>query len=148
MEEILHAFGIDGRLIVIQILNFGILAFALWYFLYTPVLKLLSDREVKIKEGVENAEKAEKALDEADDKRKEIVSEAHKEAETIAQNANAYADEKLAQKAKEAEAKAETIIKNAETRGEEIKEQIQKDSEAEIAKLAVLAAEKVLKEKA
>jgi len=29
MEEILHAFGIDGRLIVIQILNFGILAFAL-----------------------------------------------------------------------------------------------------------------------
>ena len=47
MEEIIKAFGIDGRLIVIQIVNFTILMSILGYFLYTPILNLL--RNVKRK---------------------------------------------------------------------------------------------------
>ena len=44
-----------------------------------------------------------------------------------------------------ANTKAEGIVKDAEAKGEDIKTQAKKDSEAEIAKLAVLAAEKVLR---
>ena len=58
MEEIIHAFGIDWRLIVIQMFNFAVLAGALWYFLYTPVLTILSDREAKLKKGVEDVPQA------------------------------------------------------------------------------------------
>ena len=65
MEEILHAFGIDWRLILIQVVNFGILAGALWYFLYTPVLKILNDREEKIRKGIEYAEAAQETRAEA-----------------------------------------------------------------------------------
>jgi F0F1-type ATP synthase membrane subunit b/b' len=56
MEEIIHAFGIDQRLIIIQIVNFAILAGALGYFLYTPVLRLLREREEKIAQGLKDAE--------------------------------------------------------------------------------------------
>jgi F0F1-type ATP synthase membrane subunit b/b' len=44
--------------------------------------------------------------------------------------------------------KASEVISDAEAKGANIKAQALKDSEAEIAKLAVLAAEKILAEKA
>jgi F0F1-type ATP synthase membrane subunit b/b' len=48
MEAIVEAFGIDAHLIIVQIVNFAILMAALGYFLYTPILNLLRDREEKI----------------------------------------------------------------------------------------------------
>ncbi len=147
MEEILHAFGIDGRLIVIQIFNFAILAAALWYFLYTPVLKLLGEREAKIKKGIEDAEKAELARNEADAEKKHILSLAHKEAEEIATRATTHADAKAQEIVSEAHAKSATVLENASARAEELKLQAKKESEAEIAKVAILAAEKILQEK-
>ncbi len=147
MEEIIHAFGIDGRLIVIQIFNFAILAAALWYFLYTPVLKLLSEREAKIQKGVDDALKAESALKDADAEKNTIVSSAHKEAEEIGARAKAYADVKAGEIVSEAQKKAAQVLASATARGEELKVQARKESEAEIAKVAILAAEKILREK-
>lgn len=147
MEEIIHKFGIDGELIIVQIINFIALASVLTYFLYKPLLKVLKDREDKIAQGVKDAESAKVALDEADNEKQVIVSAAHKEAEEVAARAKVYADEKAAAIATAAEEKASTIVKQAETKGEEIKNRAHKESEAEIAKLAVLAAEKVIREK-
>ena len=147
MEEIIHAFGIDGRLIVIQIVNFGLLVLVLWYFLYTPILKLLAEREAKIKKGVEDAEKAELALRDAGEEKKKIVSDAHKNAEEISARAKSFADQKSAEIVAAAESKAAVVLQNAEKRSEELKAQAHKESEAEIAKVAILAAEKILNEK-
>ena len=109
MEEIIHAFGIDWRLIVIQMFNFAVLAGALWYFLYTPVLGILKEREAKLKKGVEDAEEV-----------------------TILN---------------EAAVRAERALADAAQKAEEIKARAHKESEAEIAQLAILAAEKVLRER-
>lgn len=147
MEQLLHAFGIDAKLIVIQIINFVVLAGALSYFLYKPVLKLLAEREEKIAQGIKDAEDAAKAKASADEEKKEILAAANKDAEGVAANAKQYADEKAAAIVADAQTKAEGIVKDAQGKGEEIKVQAQKESEAEIAKLAVLAAEKVLSEK-
>ncbi len=76
MEEIIHAFGIDWRLIVIQIFNFALLVAALWYFLYTPILKILEERESKLKQGVLDAEKAATARSEADTEKSVVLKEA------------------------------------------------------------------------
>jgi F-type H+-transporting ATPase subunit b len=147
MEEILHAFGINGKLIIIQIVNFAILAGVLTYFLYTPVLKLLSEREAKIKKGVEDAESATKALETADVEKKHIVGIAHKDAEKISVRAKQYADQKSIEIINEAETKAKHVLAGAHARGEEIKASAQRESESEIAKVAILMAEKILREK-
>ena len=145
MEEILHAFGIDGRLIVIQIFNFAILAGALWYFLYTPVLKLLSEREAKLKKGLEDAENAANALTEADAEKATIIKDARVEAASIVQKGTKHAEEKQAAILAEAQAKAQRHAEQAALQAEEIKAKALKESEAEIAKLAILGAEKVLR---
>ncbi len=145
MEEILHAFGIDWRLIAIQIFNFVLLAVLLSYFLYTPVLKLLREREEKVKKGLDDAEAAAKARAEADITKTEIVKEAHGEAAQIVSRATVHAEERAKMLQGEADARIAREIADAKARAEEIKAQAVKESEAEIAKLAILGAEKVLR---
>lgn len=147
MEGILHTFGIDSRLIIIQIFNFLLLAAALWYFLYTPVLNLIKERQQKIEKGVKDAEAAELKLHEADTERKEIVTTAHKEAEAITARATEHAKERSSEIVGSAEEKATHIVSDAQAKSEDLKAQALRESEAEVAKLAVLAAEKVLREK-
>lgn len=144
MQEILHAFGIDWRLIVIQIFNFGVLAGILWYFLYTPVLKLLNDREEKIKNGILDAEDAARAKSEADVEKTAILKDAHGEAGQIVARATTYAEEKEKKILHEASEKIARDIASAKALSEELKAQALKESESEIAKLAILGAEKVL----
>jgi F-type H+-transporting ATPase subunit b len=147
MEELLHAFGIDWRLIAIQIFNFALLAGILWYFLYEPVLKLLDERREKVRKGLEDAEEAAKARASAEDEKRAVLSEAQKEAGSIVARAREVGDEKKKSIMTEAEAEASRLVARAMSEGEELKRQLEKESEAEVAKAAILAAEKILQTK-
>ncbi len=148
MEQLIEAFGIDIRLIIMQVVNFGLLMAALTYFLYTPVLKMLKEREEKIAKGVADADAAAKALAEAAEEKRGIIAAANTEAVAMADRAKAHASEKADAIVAEAAAKAAQVAKDAELRAAEAKAQAIKESEAEIAKLAILAAEKVLTQRA
>ena len=148
MDEIIQAFGIDARLIIIQLVNFGILMAALGYFLYKPILRMLKEREDKIAQGLKDAEDAAKAHSEAATEKQAILTAAHMEAGEVAKRAKVAADLQAAEQKATAEAKAAAILADAEAKREQIKAAALKDSEKEIAALAVLAAEKVLQSKA
>ena len=94
MQEIINAFGIDIRLITIQIFNFGIVVFILWYFLYTPVLTILKEREEKIKKGISDAEYAEAIRKQVEEQKHVVLKTAHDEASHIVSRAVAHAEEK------------------------------------------------------
>lgn len=147
MAEIFSTFGIDAKLIVVQIINFGLLLALLWYFLYTPVLRILNERQAKIEKGVRDAEESEKRLSDAEGEKQTIVSNAHKEAEDIVLRAKEAAEHKGSDIVKTAESKSEKTLEAAAEKAEEMKRQALKEHEAEIAKLAVLGAEKVLRER-
>jgi len=144
MQEIVNAFGIDWRLIVIQIFNFAFLVAILWYFLYTPVLRIISEREQKVKKGVEDAEKAESALKDADAEKTSILKDAHTEAAHIVERGTRHAEDKEKVILAEAAEKASREIERAKESAVELKSKALKESEAEIARMAILAAEKVL----
>lgn len=147
MEQLIEAFGIDARLILIQVVNFGLLMAILTYFLYKPVLKILAQREEKIAQGVKDAEEAGKAKAEATEEKRVVIAAANKEAEAMTARAKDHAVVKADEILATAQAKAEQVARDAVLRSEEVKAQALKESEAEIAKLAVLAAERVLKDR-
>lgn len=148
MEQLIEAFGIDARLIIIQIINFVVLAGLLSYLLYKPVLNLLEAREEKIKQGIADAESAAKANAEATTEKQAILAAAQLEASAIDARAKDFGKQKTEKLVAEANIKAAEVLKAAQQKSEQLKAQTLKDSEAEIAKLAVLAAEKILVEKA
>ena len=144
MGEIFSAFGVDIKLIIIQVFNFGLLLLALWYFLYTPVLKILTDRQEKIAKGIEDAEKASETLNKAGEEKDSLLGAAHKEAGEIVEHARVHAKSVEASATTDADTKAAAILASAEKRGQEMAEKAKSDAEAEIAKTAVLCAEKIL----
>ncbi len=146
MEEIIHAFGIDWRLIVIQMFNFAILAGALWYFLYTPVLAILNERSEKIKNGIEDALKAKTAREKAEVERGVVLTLAEDEARTIIQNAEKSAELKTISIEEAASNSAARILHDAEQQALAYAEKSKRDSEREIVSVAILAAEKILQE--
>lgn len=147
MQELFAAFGLDWKLLMIQALNFAILLAVLWKFLYTPVLKMIDERREKIAEGVQKAEAADRRLADADGEGKGIVASASKDAEGIVSSARNRAEEQAAEIAKRAQERADQVLADATARAEEAKRQALAAGEKEIARAAMLAAEKILKEK-
>lgn len=148
MEQLIHAFGIDVRLITIQMVNFVVLLGALSYFLYKPILNLLAQREETIKKGIADAEEAARAKALATQEKQEVLSAAQKEATAITTRAESFGKERGEKIIKDAQDKATSALLDAEAKSALLKVQAIKESEAEIAKLAILAAEKVLTQKA
>ena len=148
MDQLLDAFGIDWKLLIAQAINFGVLLIILWLVLYKPVMKVLDERQKKIQQGVEDAERASQKLQGADTEAAQIVSKADQEAGAIVNAARERAQEEKLKLVKDAEARAAQIQTDAELRAKEATEKTLKESEKEIARLAVLAAGKTLEEKA
>lgn len=147
MGPLLDAFGIDVRLLVAQLVNFGVLLAALTYFLYKPVMRTLDERREKIAKGVEDAEAAAKAASVASEQAHQTVSAAEAEAGQVLTRARAEAQAEKARLEQEAHGRAESIVRDGESRAKEAHERALRESEREIARLALLAAEKALRAK-
>lgn len=147
MEGIIHAFGIDGKLILTQFVNFAILAGVLGYFLYKPILAKLHEREKVIRDGVRNAKDAAKIKIRAEGERDELIAKAEHEARDIVSRGKRYSEERAVELVEEAAQKAQATLNAAEMKKRDIIESAKRESEAEIAKLVILATEKMLIEK-
>ncbi|MBP7770312.1 MAG: F0F1 ATP synthase subunit B [Candidatus Pacebacteria bacterium] len=145
MESILHTFGIDWRLLAINMVNFGLLMLGLWYFLYGPVMKMLEDRRQKVAKGVEDAEAAGRARQEIEGERSAVLSAAAQEADEALARARAAASARERELVEEAGRRAESIVAQAEAQAREEKAKAIADSKDEVAKLIVLGMEKVMK---
>lgn len=148
MDQLFAAFGIDWRLLIIQAVNFSVLLGVLTYFLYTPLMKLIDERREKIAEGVRAAEAAAQRLADAKAEGDELKGQAAREAESLLASARTNADEKGQDIIKTAESRADNLLKEAQERAEEAKRQAMLESQKDIARAAMLAAEKILREKA
>ena len=147
MEGFFIAFGINWKLLLIQAVNFGVLLTALTYFLYRPVMKIIDERRAKIDEGVRAAQAADQRLSDAKKEADGIVGDGAREAESLVATARTRAEEKGAQIVQDAETRAASVIKDADLRAAESRSRALRESEREIAKAAMLAAEKIMREK-
>lgn len=147
MEQVLHVFGIDWKLLLINAVNFGLLLAALTYFFYKPLMKLLEERRQKIAGGVAAAEKAEAELKGIEQSRATMLAKAGKEADTLVSQARAAGADKQREIVTSAEAAAARALKEAEAEAKDLKEKAVEESKHEVAKLIVLGMEKALKQK-
>lgn len=145
MQQLLDAFGINWQLLIAQAVNFSIVLVALWYFLYKPVLAQLAKRQEIVAKSVRDAAKTEEIFAHADKDAESRIHGADTEAEKIVVLARESANTEKARLIAEAESRAVTIEKDAEARAIETSARQKRESEQDIARLAILAAEKILK---
>lgn len=145
MEQVFQAFGIEWQLLLAQAVNFAIVLAALTYFLYKPVMKLLAEREEKIKRGITDAKEATALRARVLAEKSGIITRAEAEAEKVVGRASEAGKRERESIIRAGEERARVLLADAEARAEELKRHALRESDKEIAKAAVLAAEKILR---
>ncbi len=147
MSALLSAFGIDWHLLAINVVNFGLMLFALWYFLYGPLVRTLEERRQKVAQSVIDAELAAERLVEIEASRADVLAAAGREADEVLSRSRKLALEKEKAQLAAGEAAAARIVEGAEAEAREAKARALAESREEVAKLTVLGAEKILRAK-
>lgn len=132
MNELIHQFGLDGRLLLAQVINFALLLFLLTKFLYRPLLKLLQEREQKIHSGIIRAQEYEKLVADVHRLRDDILREARREAQEIIAQSRKHAEEYRMQAVAHANGEIEKRMKELEQQLEEQRRLLHQKFEAEL----------------
>ncbi|MGD0577144.1 MAG: hypothetical protein ABSA74_03665 [Candidatus Staskawiczbacteria bacterium] len=133
MNALLDQLGINWQLLLSQGVNFFILLVVLWYFVYRPVIKIIKQRNAKIKEGLDKAEEADVRLKQIDEIGKGKIHEAEQKGIEII---------------KTTEDKAKALEKELQKKNEEKQLQMQKESAEQLKKMQEENKKKVLAEAA
>jgi F-type H+-transporting ATPase subunit b len=145
--DALSSLGINWRALISQIANFAILLILLRIFLYKPIVQMLEKRQAKIKQGLDDAEKAKVELESAKEKSQEIIKEANRESQMIMSSSQKQADEQISQAKEEARQMSKKIIRSAEDQAEAEKIKIITRAKSQIGEMVVIATEKIIQEK-
>jgi len=80
-ESLLGTFGINWKLLIAQLINFSVVLFVMWKWVYTPLLKLIEDRQKKIEQGIRDAEASARSRSESERQAETAILAARKEAQ-------------------------------------------------------------------
>lgn len=139
------AFGVDLPKLLFQVFNFLLLLYLLNRFLFKPVLKLLDERESRIRKGLEDAEAAARDRELARAEREAALDEARKEAQAMVARANKIAEDSRAEILAEAKAQADKVTARAREEITAEKDKAMAELRATVADLALQAAGRLVR---
>lgn len=145
VTDIAAKFHVEVPTLIAQIVNFLIVAVALYFLAIKPVLATMDERQKKIEDGLQYAEQMKQELAEAEKSKDKTIKEAQIEAQRIVKEAQDTAKANLEKQSQEAIAKAEAIIKKGEQAVSQERSKMLAEVRQEIASLVVQTTGKVLK---
>jgi len=142
-NDVIGRLGIDAKLFIAQVINFGLVLLVLWKFAYKPLLKLMDDRTKKIESGLKKAEEMDIRVKELETEKEEILTAARKEAREIVDLATSGAEEKRQSMIISAKEEVEKVVLQGKEQLSVQKTQMIEEAKGELADLIVTAALKV-----
>ena len=130
--------------LIVQMVVFATLIFAVMKWLWPPILNAMAERERKIAQGLAAAEEGEKELSQARDKADAIIREARERANQIIDHAQHRANELIEQAKGAAGTEGARILAAAQQQIELETTRAKESLRREVAGIAVGAASKLL----
>lgn len=130
--------------IIGQFITFAILVWFTMKYVWPPIIKAMHEREKKIAEGLEAAERSKRELEIAEHKALSLIREARQEAAQIIEQANLHSAQLVEEAKSQAKTESQRIVGMAQG---EIDREVTKTKEAlriQVAQLAVAGAEKII----
>ena len=148
-ESLFRIIGFDGQLIfdsIITGINVFILFFALSYFLFNPVQKVLKNRSDKIKNEIENAKKQEAEAIALKAEYEKKLADTRVEVESIIDDARKNAKKMSEEIVAEARTEAQNIINRGNKEIEQEKAKAVDELKNQVIGISTLIASKIIKE--
>ena len=121
MQDLITTFHIDWKMMLAQIVNFGLVFLCLYLIAAKPLSKLIKDRTQEITTGLDNAKKAETEVANANIKREEIIKVAKDDAKKVLASSQADGKEIVKEAKDKASLEKEEIIRQAKLDAEKSK---------------------------
>lgn len=147
MESIISTFHIDWKIIIAQAINFGVVFVVLYIFALKPLSKLMEERSQKIAKGIDDAKTNASILERTETEYNEALQKAKAEASRIFQEGKKEAETKRTQMLEDAKNEVAVVIENGKKMLEAEKAKMVEEAKKEIVDLAMLATEKLIREK-
>jgi len=141
----MDALGISGWKLIIQLVSFLIFIVLLWRLAGGPIVRMLDQRQDKIREGMEAAERMQAELQETSAKNEEVLRQARVEAQQILTEARSTGDAQIARAKEEAERQGDEYLNRARQSLQAEVENARQQLRQEVAGLAVSAATKIVR---
>lgn len=139
--------GIDWKILVLQVIAFGLLVFILAKWIYPPILAMLDRRDKLINDSVKAAREATEKSEKAAEEIAAQLKTARDEANDIVAAAREQSTQMLLDSEKDAERRAEALVAAAKSQLDRDVEAARKVLRDETASLVALATEKVIDDK-
>ncbi|MDR1817768.1 MAG: F0F1 ATP synthase subunit B [Puniceicoccales bacterium] len=143
--DLLSRFGVSVPSLLVSLLNFALVALALYFLAVRPVLRALDARNAKIEAGLRDAEAAARKLADAERECRERLAAAAGEGAKIVGEAGERAKALAEKIAKDAAAEAAALLERARAQTERDRDGMLAELRAETARLVVETTAKVLR---
>jgi F-type H+-transporting ATPase subunit b len=144
LQQTFEHFGVEPKLIAMQVFSFLVVLFVLYKFAIKPVTATMEERTQKISAGLKHAEEMQAKLAAAQQESAALVKKASQEAGRIVDEARKTSKEYVEKQTQEAAAKANDILQKAQQAIELEHKKMLADARGEIARLVVTTTQRVL----
>lgn len=142
MSDLIIKLGIDGKLLLAQIVNFTILLVILRKFLYKPILNMLQRRSSIIAKSINEAKKIEEDVKKLELEKEKEMRQARVKSTEIIKQASVLAEKQKENILEKAKSDSDKITHDAKNIIRMQKEQMLKELEKEVGGLSVAMVEK------
>ncbi len=139
------ALGINGWNLLIQLIAFIVFIWLLWRFALGPIVRVLDQRQDRIRESLEAAQRMQRELAATATRNEEVLTEARQQAQQIVTQAREAGEATLVRAREEAGKQADEYLARAESTLRQETQQARLQLRQEVADLSVLAASKIVR---
>ena len=141
----LEQISIFSSLIFWSWVSFLFLLFLLKKYVYPPILQILDEREKKIKDEIDDAEKFRAETQKIKEEFAEKLQQAHDKANTIVKLAEEESRKLRDQNLQETQAKCKQMLEDAERENKRTQDKMLQEIRSHIAELTIASTEKILR---
>jgi F-type H+-transporting ATPase subunit b len=142
----MEALGIDPVNLIVQLIAFVVFVAIFWKFALGPITRMLDERQDRIRESMEAAERMEQELAATQTRNEEILGEARREAQEILSGARDNSEQILARSREQAQVQADEMLEKARSAMEAERQQAWVQLRQDVADLAISAATKIVRQ--
>ncbi|MFH1047731.1 MAG: F0F1 ATP synthase subunit B [Patescibacteria group bacterium] len=139
--------GLNYKLFLAQLINFGLIVLVIWKFVYGPLAKAMDERTAKIDRGLKDAADAKAMVENAAAEREKVITESRLRAKEIIESAEADAKKRRDEMIAGAKSEVERVVVEGKQRLRDDQAAMIEDVRQQVAELVLSATEKVTGEK-
>lgn len=140
------ALGLNAKIFIAQLINFAVVLLVLWKWVYKPIVRLLEERQHKIEQSVKNAEEIEARMKSLDVERREILTQAKAEAQSVVDEAMRSAEARKAEMVEKTKREVERVIMQGKTQLNLERETMIREARKDLIEIAVSATRRIIGE--